>query len=167
MHKQFMLTALEQACLGRGMCAPNPSVGAVLVKNNQIIAKASHSGFGKAHAEQEILSKIHHGLQDLILYVTLEPCNHWGNTPPCTDLIVAHAISLVVFGFYDPNPIVVHNNTTAILGKHGIKTMYFPLSEIDEFYKSYRHWVQNKRPWITAKIAQSLDGKIACIGESY
>nr|WP_238144633.1 hypothetical protein [Legionella pneumophila] len=81
MHEQFLLAALEQAKLGRGFCAPNPSVGAVAVQNGNIIAQAWHRGAGTPHAEQLLLSQIPPQTPGVKLYVTLEPCNHWGKTP--------------------------------------------------------------------------------------
>lgn len=156
-----MLAALEQAWCGRGNCAPNPSVGAIAVYNNQIIARACHSGVGMPHAEQLILQQIPKGLGNIILYVTLEPCNHWGRTPPCVAAIIEHGISQVIYGFHDPNPIVANNSTPLLLRQGGVDVMHFPLREIDQFYASYYHWMLYKTPWITAKIAQSLDGKIA------
>src|SRR3990167_8821066 len=160
MHKDFMLAALEQAWLGRGLCSPNPSVGAVLVHNQQIVAQAFHPGAGQLHAEQLVLEQVPANLTPLTLYVTLEPCNHWGRTPPCVDAIVNHPVDQVVFAFRDPNPLVVKNNTPLILRAKGIDVIHFPLPEIDVFYQSYQHWSDTKMPWVTAKIAQSLDGKI-------
>lgn len=162
MRKDFMLAALDQAWLGRGICSPNPSVGAVLVHNQQIVAKAFHPGVGLLHAEQLVLNQLPAGgLTDLTLYVTLEPCNHWGRTPPCVDAIINHRIKKVVFAYCDPNPLVVKNNTPHILQEKGIEVNHFPLPEIDLFYQSYKHWFDTKTPWVTAKIAQSLDGKVA------
>ncbi|HHF7349319.1 TPA: bifunctional diaminohydroxyphosphoribosylaminopyrimidine deaminase/5-amino-6-(5-phosphoribosylamino)uracil reductase RibD [Legionella feeleii] len=161
MHKYFMLAALEQAWFGRGNCAPNPSVGAVAVHKGEIIARAWHQGAGTAHAEQLLVAKIPAGLQDVSLYVTLEPCNHWGKTPPCAMAILGHGITQVIYGFSDPNPIVRANNTPEILRKNGIEALHYPIQEIDAFYQSYNHWTKTKRPWVTAKIAQTLDGKIA------
>ncbi|MDP1604683.1 MAG: bifunctional diaminohydroxyphosphoribosylaminopyrimidine deaminase/5-amino-6-(5-phosphoribosylamino)uracil reductase RibD [Legionella sp.] len=161
MHKQFMKAALQQAYRGRGACAPNPSVGAVAVHNNKIIAEAFHQGAGSAHAEQCILEQIKGNTRDVTLYVTLEPCNHWGKTPPCVSAIIEAGVTRVVYGFRDPNPLVIANNTPLILKKQGIDVIHFPLTEIDEFYKSYQFWTATRKPWITAKIAQTLDGKIA------
>src|SRR3990167_3715293 len=161
MHKDFMLAALDLVWLGRGICSPNPSVGAVLVHNQQIIAKAFHPGAGQLHAEQLVLDQLPaDGLTNLTLYVTLEPCNHWGRTPPCVDAIINHRIDKVVFAFRDPNPLVVKNNTPHLLEEKGIEVIHYPLPEIDLFYQSYQYWFDTKRPWVTAKIAQSLDGKI-------
>ena len=160
MHKYFMLAALEQAWLGRGKCAPNPSVGAVAVHQGEIIAKGWHRGAGTAHAEQLVLEQIPPGLKNLILYVTLEPCNHWGKTPPCVTGIVQYGVSQVVYAFTDPNPIVAANNTPQLLRDQAIEVIHFPLPEVNDFYESYCYWIRTKKPWITAKIAQSLDGKI-------
>ncbi|WP_028388822.1 bifunctional diaminohydroxyphosphoribosylaminopyrimidine deaminase/5-amino-6-(5-phosphoribosylamino)uracil reductase RibD [Legionella fairfieldensis] len=161
MHKYFMLAALEQAWLGRGNCAPNPGVGAVAVHENKIIARASHQGAGTAHAEQLILQQLPAGLRQVVLYVTLEPCNHWGRTPPCVEGIIHYGISQVVYGFPDPNPVVAANNTPEMLRSKGVDVLYYPMQELDKFYQSYRYWMSGKKPWITAKLAQSLDGKIA------
>lgn len=162
MHRNFLLMALKEAELGRGCTAPNPSVGAVLAVNDKVLYKAYHKGAGTPHAESLIFSALNHkqALHDATLYVTLEPCNHWGKTPPCTDLIIKSGIKNVVFGYKDPNPIVKNNNSVNILQSHGIKVMHCPEPEIDEFYKSYSHWINTGKPWITAKFAISLDGKI-------
>ncbi|MBA2711828.1 MAG: bifunctional diaminohydroxyphosphoribosylaminopyrimidine deaminase/5-amino-6-(5-phosphoribosylamino)uracil reductase RibD [Tatlockia sp.] len=160
MHTYFMQAALEQAWLGRGKCAPNPSVGAVAVYKGKIIAKGWHRGAGTAHAEQLVLDQIPAGLEDLVLYVTLEPCNHWGKTPPCVTGIVQYGVAQVVYGFTDPNPIVAANNTPQLLRDHGLDVVHFPLPEVNDFYESYCYWIKTKKPWITAKLAQSLDGKI-------
>ena len=156
-----MLAALEQAWLGRGRCAPNPSVGAVAVHGGEIIARAWHQGAGTAHAEKLVLKQIPPGLQNVSLYVTLEPCNHWGRTPPCVAAIIEYGVSEVIYGFNDPNPIVIANNSPVILQDKGIKTLHYPLDELNAFYQSYRYWTLTKKPWVTVKLAQSLDGKIA------
>jgi diaminohydroxyphosphoribosylaminopyrimidine deaminase/5-amino-6-(5-phosphoribosylamino)uracil reductase len=161
MHKQFLLSALEQAKLGRGSCAPNPSVGAVAVQNGQIIAQAYHKGAGTLHAEQLLLAQFPALTPEVSLYVTLEPCNHWGKTPPCVDAIISHGISQVIYGYTDPNQLVAVNDTPALLRAQGISVIYHPIPEIDAFYTSYTHWMDTGLPWVTAKIAQTLDGKIA------
>lgn len=161
MHKSFMLAALEQAWLGRGLCSPNPAVGAVAVRNGKIIAQAFHAGAGSAHAEQKLLANCPENCADITLYVTLEPCNHWGRTPPCVDAIISKRVQQVVYGFKDPNPIVAANGTPQQLEAQGINVVYYPLTEIDAFYQSYVYWIKTKRPWVTVKMAQTLDGKIA------
>jgi len=160
MHKQFLLAALEQAWLGRGMCAPNPSVGAVAVQYGKIIAQSWHHGAGTPHAEVLLLNSIPENCPDVTVYVTLEPCNHWGRTPPCVDAIIKHGIKQVVYAYADPNPVVSANNTPVLLKKQGITVLHYPLPEIDCFYQSYRHWMLTNKPWVTAKIAQTFDGKI-------
>lgn len=161
MHDQFLKAALDEAWLGRGKCYPNPSVGAVAVVNGEIIARALHQGAGTPHAEQLLLTQIPPDLKEVTLYVTLEPCNHWGRTPPCTDAIIAYGIRRVVYGFADPNPVVEQNDTPARLQAAGIDVIYHPIAEINAFYESYAYWSQTKRPFVTVKMAQSLDGKIA------
>lgn len=164
MHEHFLLAALDQAWYGRGTCAPNPSVGAVAVQNGQIIAQTWHRGAGTPHAEQLLLEKLPKNLSDITLYVTLEPCNHWGKTPPCVDAIIDYGVSRVVYGYRDPNPTVMANNTTQLLSNRGIDVVYYPLPIIDLFYQSYAYWTLTKKPWVTIKIAQSMDGKIAAKG---
>jgi diaminohydroxyphosphoribosylaminopyrimidine deaminase / 5-amino-6-(5-phosphoribosylamino)uracil reductase len=165
MHKQFLLKALELASLGSGVCFPNPSVGAIAVQNNTIIAQAWHQGAGTPHAEQLLLSKIPEKTPGVTLYVTLEPCNHWGRTPPCVEAIIKHGVERVVYAYNDPNPIVSSNKTPILLREHGIDVVYYRVAEIDEFYNSYKYWIKTKKPLVSAKIAQTFDGKIARRGK--
>lgn len=160
-HLHFLLAALEQAQLGRGVCAPNPSVGAVAVREGMIIAHGYHHGAGTAHAEQVVLTALGKAASDITLYVTLEPCNHWGRTPPCVDAIIEAGVKHVVYAYADPNPLVALNNTTARLNAKGVDVTWYPVEAIDAFYQSYRHWILTQQPFVTAKLAQSLDGKIA------
>lgn len=161
MHEQYLLAALNQAKLGRGICAPNPSVGAVAVHKGNIIAQAWHRGSGTPHAEQLVLEQLPKNISEISLYVTLEPCNHWGKTPPCVDAIIQYGIKRVVYAYRDPNPIIITNNTPRLLNEHGIEVFHYPLPAIDDFYQSYRYWTLTNKPWVTVKLAQSLDGKIA------
>jgi diaminohydroxyphosphoribosylaminopyrimidine deaminase / 5-amino-6-(5-phosphoribosylamino)uracil reductase len=158
----YLKKALCLAELRRGFCAPNPSVGAVLVKNGQMIAEAYHWASGFPHAEAEILNtmdaKLAHGAT---LYVTLQPCCHTNKkTPPCTRLIIEKKLSKVIYGFRDPNP-AVGNHSDAELECAGIACIHHPIPEITRFYLSYQFWWQHHRPFVTAKLAISLDGKIA------
>jgi diaminohydroxyphosphoribosylaminopyrimidine deaminase/5-amino-6-(5-phosphoribosylamino)uracil reductase len=163
MHKKFLLAALEQARLGQGFCAPNPSVGAVAVRNGNIIAQTCHRGAGTPHAEQLLLAQIPPKTPGVSLYISLEPCNHWGRTPPCVDAIINHgSIDHVIFAYSDPNPIVAKNNSSEKLRAQGITVTHYPVDEITEFYKSYTYWTLTKKPRVTVKIAQSLNGKIGC-----
>lgn len=161
MHEPFLLAALDQARLGQGHCAPNPSVGAVAVQNGKIIAQACHRGAGTPHAEHLLLAQFPPQTPGVGLYITLEPCNHWGRTPPCVEAIINHGIEEVIFSYLDPNPLVVKNHSSINLQKRGIKVVHVLLPEIDEFYKSYTHWMLTKKPRVTVKMAHSLDGKIA------
>lgn len=163
MHEQFLLAALEQAQLGLGSCAPNPSVGAVAVQNETIIARAFHHGAGTPHAEQLLLAQLPPKMRGVSVYISLEPCNHWGKTPPCTDALIDYGIEAVFFAYKDPNPIVASNDSVAQLLAHGIKVQHRPLPLITDFYKSYTHWVHTKKPWVTVKMAQSFDGKIGAL----
>lgn len=161
MHKKFLLATLEQARLGQGFCAPNPCVGAVAVQNEKIIAQTCHQGAGTPHAEQLLLAQIPPKTPGISLYISLEPCNHWGRTPPCVDVIIQHGgVEEVIFAYRDPNPVVAKNNSSEILRKHGIKVTHYPVEEITEFYKSYTYWVLAKKPRVTVKLAQTLNGKI-------
>jgi len=158
----FLTTALDLAKNRRGFCAPNPAVGAVLVKDQQIIASGYHYASGYPHAEVKTLEKIDPALiQNATLYVTLEPCCHRNKkTPPCTDLLIQSGIKKVVYGFQDPNPAVA-GQSKKILAAAGIECIHSPLAEIDVFYQSYAHWWQTGTPFVTAKLAMSLDAKIA------
>jgi len=156
-----MLAALKQARLGRGVTAPNPSVGAVAVRAEKIIAQASHPGVGHPHAEQVLLECLPEDCSSITVYVTLEPCNHWGKTPPCVDALIARRVKKVVYAYRDPNPLVAENNTPALLKARGIDVLHYPLAVIDKFYASYAFWVRTGRPWVTVKMAQTFDGKIA------
>jgi diaminohydroxyphosphoribosylaminopyrimidine deaminase/5-amino-6-(5-phosphoribosylamino)uracil reductase len=161
MHEQFLLAALEKAWLGRGFCAPNPSVGAVAVQNSKIIAQSWHHGAGTPHAEVLLLQQLPENCKDVSVYVTLEPCNHWGKTPPCVDALIRHGIKRLIYAYADPNPKVRANNSTEQLMNAGISVVHYPMPEIDHFYQSYEHWTRTGRPWVTVKLAQTFDGKIA------
>ena len=161
MHEKYLLAALEEAQLGRGLCAPNPSVGAVAVKNGNIIARAWHRGAGTPHAERLLIEKLPANEMGVTLYVTLEPCNHQGRTPPCVDAIVTYGFENIVFAYRDPNPVVVARDTPSLLRNHGIPVEQVHVPEINAFYQNYLFWTQTGMPWVTAKIAQTFDGKIA------
>jgi diaminohydroxyphosphoribosylaminopyrimidine deaminase/5-amino-6-(5-phosphoribosylamino)uracil reductase len=159
--REILLFALAQAKTRRGFCAPNPAVGAVLVNHAQeIIASGFHWAAGHPHAEIEVLTKISSIPSDATLYVTLEPCCHYGRTPPCTEAIIQSGIKQVVYAYRDPNPVVAGKGEN-ILNDAGISCIYFSIPEIDIFYQSYTYWQKTKLPFVTAKMALTLDGKIA------
>lgn len=171
MHKHYLLQALAIADRYRGYCSPNPSVGALIVHDNRIIVQAGHEGIGKPHAEVNAIEGVkalcQQGefsliqLKQSIMYVTLEPCNHWGYTPPCVNAIRDSGIKKVVFAYYDPNPIVKDNNSSELLKLHGLYVEHFAVDEINQFYRSYTHWITTEKPFVTIKLAMSLDNKIA------
>ncbi len=156
----FLKQALQQASLRRGFCAPNPSVGAVVVKDGQIIGQGCHWACGFPHAEPAALQALEKPAHGASLYVTLEPCSHHGRTPPCTDLIIRSGIRQVFFGMTDFNP-RVSGGGAQILRSAGISCTQIKCPEIEDFYQSYRHWLKTGQPWVTLKLAISLDGKIA------
>jgi diaminohydroxyphosphoribosylaminopyrimidine deaminase/5-amino-6-(5-phosphoribosylamino)uracil reductase len=157
----FLQEALALARIHRGFCAPNPAVGAVIVKDNTIIATGYHRGPGSFHAEADALQKLAQGMaRGATVYVTLEPCCHFGRTPPCTDVLIQAGVKRVVYGFRDSNPIVAGYGHAALIAA-GVDAEQISMLEIDAFYKSYKHWHLTKKPLLTAKIALSLDGKIA------
>jgi len=163
-EQTFLKLALDEARKGQGSCAPNPAVGAVLVKNGQVVATGYHTGPGQPHAEVEALRSVSdEDCRLSTLYVTLEPCCHFGRTPPCTDLILSRGIPNVVFAYVDPNPQVGGRGLQA-LQQAGVNCSHVKCPEVSEFYSAYDFWWKTKRPRFTAKIAVSLDGKIAAAG---
>lgn len=161
LHKEHYLhLALKEAKKGRGFCAPNPAVGAIIVKNNEVIATGFHQGPGTKHAEIVALDEIGSDAQGATLYVTLEPCCHFGRTPPCVDRIIQSGIKEVYFAYQDPNPLVKGQGAQKLIDAH-IKCEQITIPEIDYFYQSYTYWTKTKLPFVTAKLALSLDGKIA------
>ena len=167
-----MRIALAEATKGRGMTAPNPAVGSVIVRNGKLLSKGYHHAAGRPHAEIEAISKRIPGLKSrdfsprsrplagATLYVTLEPCSSHGRTPPCTEAIIATGISRVVYGATDPDK--RHRGRAArILRKAGIEVVEGCLGE--ECADLNRHWNHRNAtgfPWIIAKAGMSLDGRI-------
>lgn len=161
-----MELALALADSRRGLCAPNPSVGAVVVSpDGCILAKGEHWECGQPHAEVVALRKCGDAAKGATLFVTLEPCCHTGRTPPCTKAIIDAGISQVYFGFKDPNPRVSGGGQDS-LHRHGINCEMFSLDSINLFYRSYAHWVKTGLPFVRAKIAITLDGFIANVDGS-
>lgn len=159
-NEYFMKIALNLAKKGLGWVSPNPPVGALLVKNDNIISMGYHKKYGGPHAEvyaiQNVDKKI---LKDAILYVTLEPCSHYGKTPPCANLIIEKGIKKVVIGVKDKNPLV-SGKGIELLKKSGIEVIDGILEEeLNKFYAPFFKFVVEKIPFITLKFAQTLDGK--------
>ncbi len=161
MDSRYLRQALDQAEVRRGQTCPNPAVGAVLVREGEVVGVGYHWGAGFPHAEVRAVEASAGKAIGATLYVTLEPCCHTDKrTPPCTKLIRESGITRVVYGYRDPNP-KVSGNGEAALKEAGIACEYLPLPEIEKFYEGYRRWTLTARPQVTAKIAVSLDGKIA------
>lgn len=166
-EENYMRYALELAKKGIGYVNPNPLVGAVLVKENQIIGEGYHKKFGGLHEEREAFQNTKESANGATLYVTLEPCCHYGKTPPCTDVIIESGVSKVVIGCSDPNPKVAGKGIEQ-LKKHGIQVQVGVLrKECEELNRIFFHYIKTKTPYVLMKYAMTLDGKIATvIGES-
>jgi diaminohydroxyphosphoribosylaminopyrimidine deaminase/5-amino-6-(5-phosphoribosylamino)uracil reductase len=160
-HRDYLLQTLELAKTRRGFCAPNPSVGALIEQHGQVIAKGVTQSPGSHHAEIMALRDVEGLTDSATLYVSLEPCTHWGKTPPCFDEIIKSGIKKVVFAFFDPNPLLKRVDTIKAFEDKGVSCEQVNIPEIEAFYLSYLYWTTHNRPFVTAKIAQSLDGKIA------
>ncbi len=164
---RFMRLALSLAERGAGYTSPNPAVGACVVKGNRIVARGYHRKAGLPHAEVEALSSCRESLEGGTLYVTLEPCCHWGRTPPCTDAIIRSGIKKVVIGLKDPNP-KVRGRGIKLLKSAGIEVISGVLErECREINSPYIKYITKKLAFVTLKLASSLDMRIATAeGES-
>lgn len=156
-----MKRALALAEKGRGFTSPNPMVGAVVVKDGEIVGEGYHEHYGQAHAEANALNQAGDAALGATMYVTLEPCNHSGNTGPCTHLIYEAGISRVVVGMTDPNP-AVNGSGIAYLRSKGITVQEHVLEEKSrELNRGYLKYIITGKPYIMLKLAQTLDGRIA------
>jgi len=158
-HETFMKAALSWARKGLGKTSPNPAVGAVIVREDQIVAAGFHRKAGEAHAEVEALNRLQgRARAGDTLYVTLEPCNHHGRTPPCTLAIVEKGIRNVVVGMRDPNPRVAGGGCDA-LAEQGVEVVTGVLeAECRRLNEWYVTAVTQGRPFVIAKTALTLDG---------
>lgn len=156
----MMRRALELARNGAGFVSPNPMVGAVIVDaDRRILAEGWHERYGGAHAEINALRHLEGvDLTGATMYVTLEPCNHHGKTPPCTEAIIASGISRVVVATRDPNPLVGGKGNQR-LRSHGIEVVLGVLEkDARRRNESYIHFIATGRPFVVVKMAQTLDG---------
>ncbi len=161
-HEFFMQRCIDLARLGMGSVAPNPMVGCVIVHNGLIIGEGYHEKFGQAHAEVNAIRSVHNQelLTESTLYVSLEPCAHFGKTPPCSDLIIEKRISNVVIGTVDPFAQVAGLGI-ARMKKAGIEVELGVLEkECRELNRRFFTFHENKRPYVLLKWAQTLDGFI-------
>ncbi len=158
---KYMQLALENAKKGIGFVNPNPMVGAVIVKNGKIIGEGYHKKYGGLHAERNALNNCSENPKDATMYVTLEPCCHYGKTPPCTDAIIENKIKKVVIASLDPNP-KMSGKSLDILKKRGIKVEKGLLeNEGDKLNETFRKFITTKKPFVLFKYAMTMDGKIA------
>lgn len=161
MERKYMERAIELAKKGMGFTSPNPMVGAVVVKNGRIIGEGYHEKCGELHAERNALASLTESAEGATLYVTLEPCCHYGKTPPCTEAIIQHKIGKVVIGSKDPNPLVAGKGA-ALLRQAGIAVVEdYMRQECDAINPIFFHYITAKRPYVAMKYAMTMDGKIA------
>lgn len=159
--REYMQLALQLAEKGCGWVAPNPMVGAVIVKDDKIIGQGWHERYGEPHAERKALSACQGSPEGATMYVTLEPCCHYGKQPPCTEAIIEAGISKVVVGSGDPNPLVAGKGIQ-ILRDHGIQVVEdFMKEECDRINEVFLHYIQTGKPFVAMKYAMTMDGKIA------
>ncbi len=165
--EKWMKLALSLAKKGEGKVSPNPMVGAVLVKNDKLIARGYHRYFGGPHAEIEALKRAKNKAKGATLYVTLEPCSYYGKTPPCTLAIIKAGVSEVIAATLDPNPLN-SGRGIKILGENRIKTEVGICEEkAKKINEAFFKFIREKVPFVTVKAGASLDGKIATFkGES-
>jgi diaminohydroxyphosphoribosylaminopyrimidine deaminase / 5-amino-6-(5-phosphoribosylamino)uracil reductase len=159
-HTQYMLRCLELAEKAMGATATNPLVGSVVVHNEGIIGEGFHRKFGAHHAEVEAIASVTNPtlLNQSTLYVNLEPCSHFGKTPPCANLILQHQIPRVVYGMVDPNPKVAGKGLQ-LLKDAGVEVIGPILEERCAWVnRRFVHHITTQRPWILLKWAQSKDG---------
>ncbi|MDL2231549.1 bifunctional diaminohydroxyphosphoribosylaminopyrimidine deaminase/5-amino-6-(5-phosphoribosylamino)uracil reductase RibD [Porphyromonadaceae bacterium OttesenSCG-928-L07] len=158
---EYMRLAMELAENGKGFVNPNPLVGALIVKDGRIIGRGWHEYYGGLHAERNAFKNCTESAEGATMYVTLEPCCHYGKTPPCTEAIVENKIAKVVVGLKDPNPRVAGKGIE-ILRQAGIEVITG--IEEDSLRKQNRiflKYITTGRPWVVMKTAMTLDGKIA------
>lgn len=159
--QEYMKRALALAERGHGWTSPNPMVGALIVRDERILAEGWHARYGDLHAERAALAKATEDVRGATLYVTLEPCCHYGKQPPCTDAIIERGIARVVVGSPDPNPLVAGKGVQ-VLREHGIAVTENVLrEECDALNAVFLHYIREKQPYVVLKAAMTLDGKIA------
>lgn len=161
LDQHYMNLALKLALRGNGAVRANPMVGTVIVRDGKIVGQGYHRAFGMPHAEIEALRDAGELSNGATMYVTLEPCCHFGKTPPCTDAIIKTGIRRVVIGMPDPNPLV-NLKGIEILRQHGISvTSDVQRDECEKLNKVFIKYIKRGLPFVTLKVAQSIDGRIA------
>ncbi len=159
--QRFMRLALEEASRGLGRTAPNPAVGAVLVRGGRVVGRGHHARAGSPHAEIVALRQAGAAARGADLYTTLEPCDHFGRTPPCSVAVIEAGVRRVFVGSRDPNPLV-NGKGTSRLRRAGVEVVAGPLrAECDALNAPWFRFVASGRPFVTLKVAATLDGRIA------
>lgn len=159
--QDYMRRAIELAKQGIGRTNPNPVVGAVIVKEGRIIGEGFHRRYGGLHAERNAIASLTEPAEGAAMYVTLEPCCHYGKTPPCTEAILENGIRRVVIGSADPNPKVAGKGAE-ILRKAGVQVEEnFMREECDRLNPIFFHYITSRTPYVVMKYAMTADGKIA------
>ena len=165
MQKVFMKEAIDLALKGMGFVSPNPMVGAVIVRDGEIIGRGFHKKYGELHAERAAFADCDSRGIDCSgadMYVTLEPCCHVGKQPPCTEAIIEHNIKRVYIGSSDPNPLVSGKGVN-ILRENGVEVIEnFMKDECDAINEIFFKYITKHLPFVTMKYAMTMDGKIAC-----
>jgi diaminohydroxyphosphoribosylaminopyrimidine deaminase / 5-amino-6-(5-phosphoribosylamino)uracil reductase len=164
----FLERALELAERGRGTTHPNPIVGAVVVSGDEVVGEGWHERKGGPHAEVVALEAAGERARGATVYVTLEPCSHRGATPPCSDALLEAGVGAVVAGQLDPNP--AHGGGLARLAEAGIRTELAegePAFRCRQQIEEWRTWVTAGRPWVTYKVALTLDGRVRVPGSRW
>ncbi len=160
-YEKYMQMALDLAKKGIGKTNPNPMVGAVIVKDGRVISTGYHEKYGEFHAERNAILNCKEDMTGAEIYVTLEPCCHYGKTPPCTEIIIESGIKKVIVGCIDDNPIV-ENKGIQILRDAGIEVITGVLEdECRKLNEIFFHYITHKTPFVIMKYATTADGKIA------
>jgi diaminohydroxyphosphoribosylaminopyrimidine deaminase/5-amino-6-(5-phosphoribosylamino)uracil reductase len=164
-HDYYMQQALDLAKKGWPQVAPNPMVGCVIVRQDEIVASGYHQQFGGPHAEVAAINQLPSGLStaDCILYVTLEPCSHTGKTPPCADLLIQKGFKQVVVATKDPNPLVAGQGIKKLEAAGIIVTLGILEKEARELNKRFVTFFEKQRPYYILKWAQTADGFVSKI----
>lgn len=160
-ERKYMRLAIKLANKGAGAVNPNPLVGAVIVKDDQIIGQGYHKAYGGLHAEREAFENLTQSAEGADMYVTLEPCCHHGKQPPCVEAIVEHKIKRVYVGSDDPNSLV-SGKGYEYLREHGVEVhTHMMKDKCDELNDIFFHYITTKTPYVIMKYAMTMDGKIS------
>lgn len=161
MYEKYMRTAIEEAKKGMGYTNPNPIVGAIIVKDDKVIGTGYHERYCGLHAERNAIKNCTQDTDGAVMFLTLEPCCHYGKTPPCTEAIIISKINKVVIGSLDPNPLMAGKGA-AILKQNGIDVVIGVLEkECLDLNPVFFHFITTKMPYVVMKYAMTADGKIA------